>query len=236
MSTRNLLIQERPLIVLPSLVQKFNGNYTKAIVLQQIHFLTTIPRSGVDHEGHHWVWFTYNEFIDEYTPWLSERSLRRTITELEEEGYIVSTSRIKDNWDNTKYYRIEYEDTGGRFDAAIGGRIGEAVNGRFLYTETSSEISSEIDDDFAKVTSYLDTNGVMGGEIMFDRYKDLVDEHGADVVLAGMRKAQELGKLNVYKYVLRCIDTEANTRKKKVKPPAYTFTEEEQYFLKEMGF
>jgi hypothetical protein len=129
-----------------------------------------------------------------------------------------------------------YKDIGGRIEPATNGRIGEAVNGRFLYTETSSEISSEIDDDFAKVTSYLDTNGVMGGEIMFDRYKDLVDEHGADVVLAGMRKAQELGKLNVYKYVLRCIDTEANTRKKKVKPPAYTFTEEEQDFLKEMGF
>lgn len=94
----------------------------------------------------------------------------------------------------------------------------------------------EGDDDFAKVTSYLDTNGVMGGEIMFDRYKDLVDEHGADVVLAGMRKAQALGKLGVYKYVLSCIDTEANTRKKKTKPPAYTFTEEEQDFLKEIGF
>ena len=104
-----LLINEHPLIVLPSLVEHFGGNYTKAILIQQIHWMVGLPNSGVAHNGHRWVWKTAEEWSSDVLPWLKPASIAKTLRDLEAENFIESTSRIRDRWDTTKYYRINYQ-------------------------------------------------------------------------------------------------------------------------------
>lgn len=104
----NFLIDERPLIVLPSLVSKL-GSLGRAVVLQQIHWLLHHNEGRVDENGVRWVWGTYAEWCEKYFPFWSERQLRRYISWLEREGYLLSTKPEAENWDHTKHYTINYE-------------------------------------------------------------------------------------------------------------------------------
>lgn len=102
-----LLFDEHPLIVLPSLVKRL-GSVERALVLQQIHWLLQRPKSGIDRDGFHWVWGSYAEWCEDYFPFWQPSALRRHIVWLEEQGYLVSAQYGRDQWDRTKYYRIEY--------------------------------------------------------------------------------------------------------------------------------
>ncbi|WP_153722975.1 conserved phage C-terminal domain-containing protein [Sporosarcina cascadiensis] len=100
----NLLINESPMIILPSLVKQAGLN--EAVLLQQLHFRSLISRKGSN--GEKWVSKTYEEWAEEFPFW-SVRTIRRIIRNLEEKGYLISTSehnRMKA--DNTKWYRIDY--------------------------------------------------------------------------------------------------------------------------------
>lgn len=104
----NLLIDERPLIVLPHLAIEL-GSLEQAIVLQQIHFLLNLPNSGIEEDGEHWVYGTYEQWCEDYFPFWSSRTLAKHIRMLEDSGYIISTQIKASDWDRTKYYRINYE-------------------------------------------------------------------------------------------------------------------------------
>lgn len=102
----NLLINEPPLQVLPSLAKRVGLN--EAILLQQLHFRSLISNNIRD--GHKWVYKTYEEFRENEFPFWSIDTIKRTIRKLEKEGYVISTSaynRMK--MDKTKWYRIDYE-------------------------------------------------------------------------------------------------------------------------------
>ncbi|MEK3955338.1 conserved phage C-terminal domain-containing protein [Psychrobacillus sp. FSL K6-1464] len=101
----NLLINEPPLQVLPSLAKQVGLN--AAIVLQQLHFRSLISNNVRD--GYKWVYKTYEEWRDEEFPFWSPDTIKRAIHKLENEGYVISTSaynRMK--MDKTKWYRIDY--------------------------------------------------------------------------------------------------------------------------------
>jgi len=101
----NLLINESPLQVLPSLAMQVGLN--AAILLQQLHFRSLISRNVRD--GHKWVYRTYEEWRNEEFPFWSVDTIKRAIRRLEDSGYIISTSsynRMK--MDKTKWYRINY--------------------------------------------------------------------------------------------------------------------------------
>lgn len=101
----NLLINEPPLQVLPSLAKQVGLN--AAIVLQQLHFRSLISNNIRD--GHKWVYKTYEEWRDEEFPFWSADTVKRAMHKLESEGYVISTSaynRMK--MDKTKWYRIDY--------------------------------------------------------------------------------------------------------------------------------
>lgn len=100
----NLLINEPPLQVLPSLAKKIGLN--EAILLQQLHFRSLISTNLRD--GYKWVYKTYEEWGEEFPFW-SVDTIKRAIRKLEKEGYVISTSaynRMK--MDKTKWYRIDY--------------------------------------------------------------------------------------------------------------------------------
>ncbi len=101
----NLLINESPLQVLPSLA--IQVGLTEAILLQQLHFRSLISNNTRD--GHKWVYKTYEEWKNEEFPFWSVDTIKRAIRRLENSGYIISTAaynRMK--MDKTKWYGINY--------------------------------------------------------------------------------------------------------------------------------
>ncbi|WP_124069391.1 conserved phage C-terminal domain-containing protein [Filibacter tadaridae] len=102
----NLLIEESPLQVLPSLVKQVGLN--EAIVLQQLHFISLISTNVRD--GHKWVYKTVDEWKNEEFPFWSVDTIKRAIRRLEDSGYIISTASFnRTKMDKTKCYRINYE-------------------------------------------------------------------------------------------------------------------------------
>ncbi|MCC6454160.1 MAG: hypothetical protein IT328_04405 [Caldilineaceae bacterium] len=100
-----LLIDERPLTVLPSLVKVVGME--RAVILQQIHWLMQGRNNGIEHDGEKWVWGTYEEWCDEYFPFWKPDTLRKHLVKLEEKGFVFSV-QIK-GFDRTKHYRINQE-------------------------------------------------------------------------------------------------------------------------------
>ncbi|MED4531239.1 DnaD domain protein [Metabacillus fastidiosus] len=99
-----LLIDEKPLLIIPSLAKKVGLN--ESIILQQIHYWLQV--SGHTYEGHTWMYNTYDKWAEQF-PWWSKATIRRLITKMEKLGIIVSGNFNKMKMDKTKWYRINYE-------------------------------------------------------------------------------------------------------------------------------
>ncbi|RHW43469.1 replication protein [Neobacillus notoginsengisoli] len=100
----NLLIKERPMMVIPSLAKKIGLN--EAIVLQQIHYWLTKELHMI--EGRSWVYNTYREWHDQLPFW-SESTIKRVFKTLEDLGYVISGNFNRSKMDQTKWYTIDYE-------------------------------------------------------------------------------------------------------------------------------
>jgi DnaD/phage-associated family protein len=99
-----LLLDEKPLIILPSLAEKVGLN--EAIILQQLHYW--LQQSTNIRDGYKWVYNTYEDWQKQFPFW-SKSTIRRTITRLENSGLIIVGNYNKLKIDNTKWYRINYE-------------------------------------------------------------------------------------------------------------------------------
>ncbi|ALY08108.1 hypothetical protein BhaS171_00052 [Bacillus phage vB_BhaS-171] len=98
-----LLLDDKPLIILPSLAEKIGLN--ESIVLQQLHYWLMDSKNFRD--GEKWVYNTYKDWQKQFPFW-SEKTIRRTITKLENEGLILTGNYNKMKIDQTKWYRIDY--------------------------------------------------------------------------------------------------------------------------------
>jgi len=100
-----LLINEDPIPLLPSLAMKVGLN--AALFLQQLHYRLNISKNVRD--GHKWVFNTYDDWMEEFPFW-SLNTIKRITYDLEQKGYLISTSKHnRMKIDNTKWYRINYE-------------------------------------------------------------------------------------------------------------------------------
>ncbi len=97
-------MDDKPLIILPSLAEKIGLN--ESIVLQQLHYW--LLESKNVKEGNKWVYNTYKDWQKQFPFW-SEKTIQRTITKLENEGYILTGNYNKMRIDQTKWYRIDYD-------------------------------------------------------------------------------------------------------------------------------
>jgi DnaD/phage-associated family protein len=102
-----LLINEPPIQVIPSLALLLGLN--EAIVLQQLHYWLENKKSGRIINGVKWVYNTYEEWRNDNFPFWSERTIQRIFLNLEKIGVIVSTKFDTKNYDQKKYYRIDYD-------------------------------------------------------------------------------------------------------------------------------
>jgi hypothetical protein len=103
----NLLIDDRPIMFLPALAKAL-GSCERAIVLQQIHWLSRLPGSGLWQDGQHWVWGTYDEWARDYFMMWSPHTLAKVIRKLEESGVLISAQLRAHEHDHTKFYRVDY--------------------------------------------------------------------------------------------------------------------------------
>ncbi|MFJ7738355.1 DnaD domain protein [Lysinibacillus sp. NPDC097287] len=100
----NLLINESPLQVLPSLAVKIGLN--QALVLQQMHYWLRISKNI--RGGHKWVYKTLEDWHKEFPFW-SKSTLERIIRKLEEDQLIVVGNYNRMKMDRTKWYRVNYD-------------------------------------------------------------------------------------------------------------------------------
>lgn len=103
----NLLLDEHPLVIMPSLATKIGLN--ESIVLQQVHYwLQNKEKSNQDiHDGYYWVYNTYEQWQAQFPFW-SVMTIRRTITKLENNQLLLSAKYNKAGFDKTKWYTINY--------------------------------------------------------------------------------------------------------------------------------
>jgi hypothetical protein len=106
-----LLINESPLVVLPSLV-KLVG-IERAIILQQIQYLIQLPNSGQTlDDGHKYIWNTAKDFTAFFPFWKPE-TIAKHLRLLESEQWLITCQPR--NFNRIKYYRINYD----RFDSVL---------------------------------------------------------------------------------------------------------------------
>ena len=101
---RNLLIDEYPLLIPPTLAKEIGLN--EAIVLQQVHFWLTKEKQYKD--GKFWVYNTYEGWREQFPFW-SVSTIRRAFNKLEEKGLIETANYNSMKIDQTKWYTINYE-------------------------------------------------------------------------------------------------------------------------------
>lgn len=102
----SLLIDDYPLIVLPALAEEIGLN--EAIFLQQLNYWSQpkLNQGIVDEQGRRWIYNSIEAWREQFR-FFTERTLRRTISNLENLGLILSTLRYKRNpMDRTKSYAI----------------------------------------------------------------------------------------------------------------------------------
>lgn len=100
----NLLINEPPLQVLPTLAAEIGLN--NAIVLQQMHYWLRVSNNYRD--GYKWVYRTMDEWLPEFPFW-SKSTVERIIRDLEKSKILVSGNYNRLKMDRTKWYRIDYK-------------------------------------------------------------------------------------------------------------------------------
>lgn len=100
----NLLIEEPPLQVLPSLAKSIGIN--EAIVLQQIHYW--LRKSNNVKDGHKWIYNSMTNWQKQFSFW-SLPTVKRVFSSLEKQGLLITANYNKAGFDKTKWYRINYE-------------------------------------------------------------------------------------------------------------------------------
>ncbi len=99
----NLLINEPPLMVLPSLAQRFGLN--EAIVIQQLHYWINKSSSNID--GHWWVYNSVADWHKQFPFW-SESTIKRILAKLCDRKVLMKDNFNKAPMDRTSWYTIDY--------------------------------------------------------------------------------------------------------------------------------
>ena len=103
----NLLIADRPLLVLPRLVAFVGLN--EAIVLQQIRYWLADDLRPQVRDGRRWVYNTYEAWHERNFPFWSVATVKRTFGSLERQGLLNSANYNASRRDHTKWYTVNFD-------------------------------------------------------------------------------------------------------------------------------
>lgn len=110
----NFLIDEYPMIVLPSLASEIGLN--EAIVLQQVHYWLEVEKKSDKkevrekhfHNGRWWVYNTYDQWQTQFPFWCV-RTIKGIFKRLETMDLLISDNFNRFGYDRTKWYTINYD-------------------------------------------------------------------------------------------------------------------------------
>ena len=105
-----VLFDERPLVLLPSLAKAVGVD--QAIVLQQLHYYLVNPKCGHEHDGHRWIFNTYEDWQAQDFPFWPAYRVGQNFRRLEQRRLLISCqpeSYADGVGNRRKYYRINYE-------------------------------------------------------------------------------------------------------------------------------
>ena len=146
----NLLFDERPLVILPSLAVAL-GDLDEAAILQQIHYWTQKNMNVVD--GYSWVYNSMEEWQKQF-PWLSKRSLDRKFKKLKEKNLLVIENHNKKKFDKTNWYRINYEELSKLSSSMAVSSVNPAAEAK---PEVQTEAKTETKDNQVKTSATAKT-------------------------------------------------------------------------------
>lgn len=101
----NLLINEPPLQVLPSLANKIGLN--ESIVLQQIHYWLAYAKK--EYDGKKWIYKTFEHWHEQDFHFWSERTIQRIFKKLIDIGLLLSKKLAINKYNRVNFYTIDYE-------------------------------------------------------------------------------------------------------------------------------
>jgi len=101
----SLLLDERPLLIMPELAKKIGLN--ESIILQQINYWLNKQLHYKD--SRFWVYQTYKEWQEQFPFW-SVSTIKRTIASLEKKNLIIKSNYNKLGFDKTVWYSINFEE------------------------------------------------------------------------------------------------------------------------------
>ncbi|MBL0941393.1 MAG: hypothetical protein IBJ00_01495 [Alphaproteobacteria bacterium] len=104
--TSQLLINEPPLQVLPTLAFKIGLN--EAIILQQIHYWLNPQINKKCIEGRYWVYNSCESWQQQFKFW-SKNTIRRAIVSLQTQRLLIIRNFNHDKFNHSKWYSIDYE-------------------------------------------------------------------------------------------------------------------------------
>jgi len=99
--SRFIIEGSRVLSVIPELACEVG--LEKAIILQQLSWLLENPSNGKQIGVERWIYNTYEQWQEQYFPWMSARTIQRYFLELERSGHVKSI-QPEEGISRRKYY------------------------------------------------------------------------------------------------------------------------------------
>lgn len=181
----NFLVDDYPLIVLPSLAEKIGLN--EAIVLQQIHFWLKKKKNYKD--GSYWVYNTYEDWTEQFPFW-SISTIRRTITSLEEKELLVKGNYNKLKFDKTNWYTIDYEKVKSLNKPSVQNEqtiSSDWTNGATQVEQTNNHRLPEITSESSNAYAFYEKNFGMISPFVAEKIGHWIDDLSEDLVLEAMK-------------------------------------------------
>lgn len=135
----SLLLNERPLVVLPSLAEAL-GSVDEAIILQQLNYW--LQKSTKVHDGKRWVYNTLDAWMAQF-PWIkSKTTLKKHLNRLAKLGLVLKGNYNKAGFDRTAWYSIDYQQLElftAEFEAKKAGDAGSSMGQKMAHAEPEND-------------------------------------------------------------------------------------------------
>lgn len=135
----NLLLNERPLVVLPGLAEAL-GSVDEAIILQQLNYW--LQKSTKIHDGKRWVYNTLDAWMAQF-PWIkSKTTLKKHLNRLTKQGLVLKGNYNKAGFDRTAWYSIDYQQLElftAEFEAKKAGDTGSSMGQKMAHDEPEND-------------------------------------------------------------------------------------------------
>lgn len=111
MNLRDLFIDKSKTLIVNTDLALVLGDLNEAIILNQLNYWLEINKKADKNfiDGKYWVYNSYAEWRENDFPYLSEKTIQRTFTRLENKGIVISSNYNKMCIDKTKWYSIDFE-------------------------------------------------------------------------------------------------------------------------------